>query len=683
MTTNKHGYPQTIERQTDEFICVAFLRIPDPDAYQGEYGFDWLEVDCDNAKIEKVQGLDYSLVTHYFKPDNDIGDYILVSDDTERNVQNKIKEHYPDLVNVDGKYIDVPHVLLKKGQEVDLELQVKCMFGDLNGSELIEIQSNEQYKFKCKKQEKAEAPKQEEDSVAETNKKKKEKKIKKSAQVEEASVPNEQPITSNDNNDTNIDYQEILLIPLDEKEVTFILTIKCQDYTLVEEGEFFPIILKRDETADARIGGFTMMQNKPLNLKFRVIALVSDESPENDAKNLFQTFNDEKIGKFLNENSMNQAGFEIEIENQSIFDNIDSTDLDEYLYSFNKDAWVQDGLFQKGFSKNRKTTTILIRDGVEQRLENNEEVVMDVFKHDNNQIDYKVMEAYKTKLKSANKSTDYGGVIILADYESDSSSAGAFSRTDPLNHYAVLLYKANVDSKTTYAHEIGHMLGLQHTFMDNEEDSFSKKKQSYYTLKEEIQTIKNGDYIYQIYPIAYRCRKNTLADGLMNFVTSFGQKLSDEEKLKDKAQKATNANFSITKTEVDEKGEIVRDSNGKPKKKIISATKKQFLDFQDKRIKEIDDMIENNKEVLAKVNVSYIDFEEISSSLNFYILKKDDILIREENLSYIKKIIQQIIKNYLIYPERDTRNLMDYSGNNRLRFSNYQIRIMREDYENY
>ena len=50
------------------------------------------------------------------------------------------------------------------------------------------------------------------------------------------------------------------------------------------------------------------------------------------------------------------------------------------------------------------------------------------------EIDYKTIEAYKTKLMSKSK-TYNGGLLILFDYESPSQTV-AFSRTSPLNHYA-------------------------------------------------------------------------------------------------------------------------------------------------------------------------------------------------------------------------------------------------------
>lgn len=657
MTTNKHGYPEPIIRETNEFICVAYLRIPDLNKYNGEYGFDWLELELDSGRIEKIQGLDYSLITHYFLEDNELGDYKPVGEDTEINIQNHIKEHYPAIVSVGNKYIDAAHILTKKGQEIDLELQVKCLQGELNSSELIEIRSNEHYIFKYKKKEKPAAPAPADEKPPKTGKRKK-----KDRKIEEIGLWDEQPVAETAADvEANPDYQEILLIPLEQKEVEFILTIKCLDYTTDENGEHFPVYLKREGNADIPIGGFTMMQNVPLKLNFRVIALVDDENPETKAKELFRIFKENNVYEYLNTNSLNQAGYEVEIENQAMLNNPDIANVDDYLFAFNKDAWVEEGMFEKDYTKNKKSTTIIIRDGIEQRFESEEKVTMDVFKHNDNQIDYKVMKAYRAKLENANLPTNYERLIILANYESDSSTGG-FSRTDPIDHYAVLLYKTNTASKTTYAHEIGHMLGLQHTFMESkEENAFSGKKAYYATFKNEIQNRENNDNIYTRYKTSCRCRKDTLVSGLMNYNTFANTKLSE---LRKKRRQAAASN-----------GDLLIEG-----KKVNKAA---FLAHIDNQTNEFAKKIDSNTVVLDEVNNRFFkDYQEFKASQTYYILKEDDLKIRNEHLLFEEKTLKQYIKNYLIYPKESTQNMMDYSDN-KIKFSNYQIRIMREDHENY
>lgn len=72
-----------------------------------------------------------------------------------------------------------------------------------------------------------------------------------------------------------------------------------------------------------------MMENKVLKLKFRVIALVlSDNNLNEKAKVLFRKFKDNGITKYLNESSLNQAGYEVEIENQAMFDDLETVGLD-------------------------------------------------------------------------------------------------------------------------------------------------------------------------------------------------------------------------------------------------------------------------------------------------------------------------------------------------------------------
>ncbi|WP_192501886.1 M43 family zinc metalloprotease, partial [Flavobacterium sp. PL002] len=67
----------------------------------------------------------------------------------------------------------------------------------------------------------------------------------------------------------------------------------------------------------------------------------------------------------------------------------------------------------------------------------------------------------------------------------------AFSRTSPLNHSFLFVYSDSVEKKENYAHEIGHMLGLPHSFYTD------KEKKAYKNTKESILGNDESEFIYE------------------------------------------------------------------------------------------------------------------------------------------------------------------------------------------
>ncbi|MBE0393076.1 hypothetical protein [Flavobacterium sp. PL002] len=53
----------------------------------------------------------------------------------------------------------------------------------------------------------------------------------------------------------------------------------------------------------------------------------------------------------LNKNSLNPAGYEVEIEN---YDAMDGTNVDDYFYAFDKEDWTKNELFKQNQVKTKK-----------------------------------------------------------------------------------------------------------------------------------------------------------------------------------------------------------------------------------------------------------------------------------------------------------------------------------------
>jgi hypothetical protein len=134
------------------------VRINDPDSngikYNGEFGFDWIDIDPSSGKVTNIQDVAFSDVEYFYKePSNpaDLGEIILKSEDNSNLIQDTIKKHYtPSIPSC--KEVDVPWVLIKPNpkielsQEIELSLEVNVCGGTL-ANETIYIEGDKFYKF--------------------------------------------------------------------------------------------------------------------------------------------------------------------------------------------------------------------------------------------------------------------------------------------------------------------------------------------------------------------------------------------------------------------------------------------------------------------------------------------------------------------------------------------------------
>jgi len=570
-------------------ISKVYVKVRTLETYNGEFGFDWLDVDPETMEIQKIQGVSFDDVEYFYKKGNspqDLGDIIPVSQDTAGTIQ-AIQENY-DLINF-CDYVDTPFVLIKPGQPATLSLEV--FFEGESQDDYISITGDEYYDFEIKGGEKN----------GNTTKKK--------------------------------------IVAKEQLQ----LTIKCSKESL-DKKYFF---LHTGAKGPREIGGLNMMENKELKLKFRVIALVSNEGNISaKAKALFTKFKDNGVTEYLNKNSLNQAGYKVEIENQEMLTNLDnpSVNLDDYLYAFDKEDWTR-----KKYYKLDNNVEMLFRDiNIDTGKTNEKGEPIIIVKS----IDYVTIEEYNKKLKEKYS----GGLIILTDGKC-MGAAGAFSRFDPFNHYALFVYSPNIEAKQTYAHEIGHMLGLNHTFYLGDE-GFKEKWDGLSEYKSNIVGIeaKSG-----IFDIPETTTHRLLILEALDKTNIFLQNEIRKRKSDYSKAKQSNGSFSweekpISKSSFLEKSLAIITEKENNQKSNIQAMK----DF-----------------LLTKDNI-YINYKKIDNS-SYFILKKYILKIKRDYLKYYSFFLS---KNYLLYKKGSTNNIMDYY-NIRNYFNAYQIKIMREDYENY
>lgn len=624
-------------------ISKVYAKVRTLEDYNGEFGFDWVDVNPETMEIQEIQGVPFSDAEYFYKKGNspqDLGDIIPVNQDKGGAIQ-AIQENY-DLINF-CDYVDTPFILIKPHEQATLSLEF--FFEGESQDDYISITGDEYYDFEIKGGEK--------------NGKTTKKKIVAKEQLQ--------------------------------------LTINCSKESL-DKKYFF---LHTGAKGPREIGGLSMMENKELKLKFRVIALVSNEgNPNEKAKVLFKKFKNAGIKEYLNNNSLNQAGYAVEIEN---FEAMDASKVDDYLYAFDKEAWGKEKYFAVDV---KRTKNVLgkdengndiwikeIQEGqlgdwiVEDGVDENGNIKYKIKQQ--NDIDYITIDAYKKKLNDKLKNYDSGGIIILSDLECTNITTAAYSKISPVDHYSLIVFADAIESKSTYAHELGHMLGLEHTFCDEDVLEKRKKIDEYkidpiekLNLQIEEEKIKNQISQTNKSPKPLKdqnkntkefkerggVKKSTLIETIDHSNVYYSLMI---KKYNDFIHDKTNyssynwGSEKLNKQQFIRKCTIEKEKN-ETYKNVNNAAKKNLEKYP------------NNK---------LIDFKS-----PFYLLNEDVLKIYNDYLNYkLIKEWQNATQNYLYFTKKSTLNMMDYSqitlqGKDTvegLKFSGYQITIMRKDYENY
>jgi hypothetical protein len=126
-------------------------------------------------------------------------------------------------------------------------------------------------------------------------------------------------------------------------------------------------------------------------------------------------------------------------------------------------------------------------------------------------------------------------------------------------------------------------------------------------------------------------------------------------------------------------------------KKHLQSQLKANTDYK----KELDDKLNANKAVMEKLKIINNNrIFEFTPDEQYYVTYEDKLKIFEDYYQYLLEQWQQMISNYLYFIKNKTKNIMDYTPSEydakagksieqRIRFLNHQILIMRKDYENY
>ncbi|MEO8254147.1 MAG: hypothetical protein ABI554_07125 [Flavobacterium sp.] len=583
-------------------ITNLYVKVRLSGNYNGEFGFDWVDVNPETKEIEKIQDVSFSEVEYFYKKGvtpTDLGNIVEKSTDPI-GAKHAIQDHYN--FNPISKYIDIPFALIKCDQEITLSAEIILWQGEIK-DDIITITGDEFYEFE----------------IIGGEKEGKTAKIK----LTKAGVIN--------------------------------FKVKC-----LEEGTEKKYEFKHSNpiTGSHSVGGITMMENKELKLKFRVIALVSsDGNPSEKAKALFKKFKDNGITKYLNENSLNQAGYQVEIENEQMFKDLETADLDDYFYAFDKENWKSKSLFKEQYNKKRWEKIIkpdgsyeLEPDGKHYKmvLTDSPPQPIDVIGED--KIDYKSIELYKLKLKNKFKMYN-GGIIILADYQSQGEEV-AFSRPSPLFHYALFMYSNGIERKDNYSHEIGHMLGLPHLFYKDKEKEAYKSSKDFLLgngLPEKNPNGTNND--------KYRAGLTKMLNDL-NASNSIYQGWNNLQAIKqdiiDALLRCNRKSLAYADSQNAKKtADLAYYIRFGPNDRINYSdstykTKKEHFEVFDKNIDGANKRISQNNKVIQELRENEIkNYENIEQPMWF--VRTDLIILLKQQIQYNKEIINQTHSNYIMF----------------------------------
>lgn len=178
---------------------------------------------------------------------------------------------------------------------------------------------------------------------------------------------------------------------------------------------------------------------KTYKLPIRVVYLVKDgAAASTNLTTLQTTLTGLKLENFLNEHALNQAQIQVAFEKTSTVHQI----------VFKEVEWAG-----KYYNSTTKELTNLTRPDPRT---GNAILVKGILT--------RVMEEYVKLYEGKNKTVFKGLVVFVTDLSN--TAAGGLGTIRPVNDRSLIIFGTNLSNKGDYAHEIGHVLGLDHTFLD-------------------------------------------------------------------------------------------------------------------------------------------------------------------------------------------------------------------------
>ena len=222
-----------------------------------------------------------------------------------------------------------------------------------------------------------------------------------------------------------------------------------------------------------KVGQLNVVDNtKTYRLPIRVIYLVKQGAASStDLANLKSGFAALNLKKYLNENSLNQAQIQVDFENTN----------QSFELMFDEDAWAKEGFFDK--SKNWFTDRVYTTGETPETKKKKTEYITEAFRKTN-----------ETKYEKPGQS--FRGILVFMTniLFDDTKNRGGVSQTYPEEARTSIIFQSNLSDADSYAHEIGHALGLEHTFWEAKEQAdFAITKRNIHEYKSFLENSKQND----------------------------------------------------------------------------------------------------------------------------------------------------------------------------------------------
>lgn len=355
------------------------------------------------------------------------------------------------------------------------------------------------------------------------------------------------------------------------------------------------------------IGKIVAVDNtKVYELPVRLVCVVKNTiNKDTEISKLISDFKQEKIEDYLNENSLNQALIKTKVE-------IDS----KYHIAFDEELWNGEFYHKEGnYFINRKDPSggkvSYIDDDGKEVKDADYEHVLDKFLREYKNIFERDGEKFK-------------GILLFISNISKNpeDKEGGVSRTMPVHFREAIVFGKNLKDKSTYAHEIAHALGLEHTFLEEKEI--------------------------------------ILFDAIKRYIKEANEIKNEDNRILEINENALSHNKNIIKNN---QVEINKWENEKKKTNYPYKKKAQErIDFLKKENKEI---TEKNKYIQEQINIGKNKIEELNNNIKKY---------EEEILIYIKNMYR--------FRKEFTLNILDYSERTNS-FFQWQWKIMQKDIKKY
>ncbi len=401
---------------------VATIAPKDPTKFTGTYGIDWCDMDTSFLKIEKFQNTDSSNISHIF--DEASSQFKSGGSDAEKQVL--IKKMYT-IDQYNEKDYPVTWMNLPKGKVATINIKTHIISGDDEDTDFLTIVKNNNFEISYN-----------ETTDKDTN----------------------PPIKLDKINKRKRKGTDI--------EITALNTFAQTEYILIQD-------YNGDE-----VGKIEMSPNgiEDLNVKIIPVVLKSTETDEkNEAVALYNKTEKAKtvnlgnnLEETFNQHSFNQAGLKcsiepIKVEPERVVIDLTKNNWDKFYDKTKKELKDWDFNATEPDASKRPSPWesedgdkfYEYKDG---KVANNKRLLLD-----------ELEGAYYNEYGKGFK----GALIFVTEENYYKPNTLGYSQSNPLRSQGTIIFKGGLSMSDAYAHELGHMLGLEHVFLKTDEVSEVKE----------------------------------------------------------------------------------------------------------------------------------------------------------------------------------------------------------------